>query len=172
MLSYMSTHPLLHLIPWYEVLFLQSFSLPLLPILPSRWHLTPAKTVIPSFPEDQTSSPVMERIGQWVRGLLVKFWIWLVAIMLFIFGIQGSEVVIFRIMYMVLFLIFTITFQVSLHVLDYMYYKLRDLLCSSFLSFSYFLSHDSASFPFLCSIRNPHMYLSSNESFFSLNLMF
>lgn len=65
-------------------------------------------------PEDQTSSPVMERIGQWVRGLLVKFWIWLVAIMLFIFGIQGSEVVIFRIMYMVLFLVFTITFQVSL----------------------------------------------------------
>ena len=72
--------------------------------------------VIASPPEDQTSSPVMERIGQWVRGLLVKFWIWLVAIMLFIFGIQGSEVVIFRIMYMVLFLIFTITFQVRKYV--------------------------------------------------------
>ncbi|KAG7166218.1 Piezo-type mechanosensitive ion channel component-like [Homarus americanus] len=55
----------------------------------------------------------MQRLGQWVRGLLVKFWIWVVAIMLFVFGIQGSEVVIFRIMYMVLFLIFTITFQLS-----------------------------------------------------------
>ncbi|XP_050729555.1 piezo-type mechanosensitive ion channel component-like isoform X3 [Eriocheir sinensis] len=72
----------------------------------------PVTTLISSH-DEQTSSPVMQRVGQWLRGLLVKFWIWLVAIMLFIFGIQGSEVVIFRIMYMVLFLIFTITFQLS-----------------------------------------------------------
>ncbi|KAK3878310.1 hypothetical protein Pcinc_017051 [Petrolisthes cinctipes] len=79
---------------------------------------TPARTVttttlVPPTHDDQMTSPVMQRLGQWVRSLLVKFWIWLVAIMLFIFGIQGSQVVIFRIMYMVLFLIFTITFQLS-----------------------------------------------------------
>lgn len=72
-----------------------------------------SKTFLLHSTDELTPSPVMQRLGQWVRSLLVKFWIWLVAIMLFIFGIQGKEVVIFRIMYMVLFLIFTITFQVS-----------------------------------------------------------
>ncbi|XP_037802529.1 LOW QUALITY PROTEIN: piezo-type mechanosensitive ion channel component-like [Penaeus monodon] len=73
----------------------------------------PVTTLITSSQDEPTTSPVMERLGQWLRGLLVKFWIWVVAIMLFVFGIQGSQVVIFRIMYMVLFLIFTITFQLS-----------------------------------------------------------
>ncbi|XP_063601150.1 piezo-type mechanosensitive ion channel component-like [Penaeus indicus] len=73
----------------------------------------PVTTLITSSQDEPTASPVMERLGQWLRGLLVKFWIWVVAIMLFVFGIQGSQVVIFRIMYMVLFLIFTITFQLS-----------------------------------------------------------
>ncbi|XP_071541022.1 piezo-type mechanosensitive ion channel component isoform X2 [Panulirus ornatus] len=73
----------------------------------------PVTTLVTSSHDETTTSPVMQRLGQWVRSLLVKFWIWVVAIMLFVFGIQGSEVVIFRIMYMVLFLIFTITFQLS-----------------------------------------------------------
>jgi hypothetical protein len=57
----------------------------------------------------------LSRFGKSVRTFLIKFWIWLVAINLFGFGIQGSQVVIFRIMYMVLFLIFTIVFQVLTH---------------------------------------------------------
>nr|UEE08537.1 putative piezo-like channel protein [Astacus leptodactylus] len=73
----------------------------------------PVTTLVSSAHDGSMASPVMQRLGQWVRSLLVKFWIWVVAIMLFVFGIQGSEVVIFRIMYMVLFLIFTITFQLS-----------------------------------------------------------
>ncbi|XP_066947530.1 piezo-type mechanosensitive ion channel component isoform X4 [Macrobrachium rosenbergii] len=73
----------------------------------------PVTKLVTSTQEEPTASPVMQRLGQWLQGLLAKFWIWLVAIMLFVFGIQGSEVVIFRIMYMVLFLIFTITFQLS-----------------------------------------------------------
>ncbi|KAK7084127.1 hypothetical protein SK128_022453, partial [Halocaridina rubra] len=73
----------------------------------------PVTKLVTSTQDEPAASPVMQRLGQWLRGLLVKFWIWLVAIMLFVFGIQGSEVVIFRIMYMVLFLIFTITFQLS-----------------------------------------------------------
>ncbi|XP_069958541.1 piezo-type mechanosensitive ion channel component isoform X4 [Cherax quadricarinatus] len=73
----------------------------------------PVTTLVSSAHDDSNASPLMQRLGQWVRSLLVKFWIWVVAIMLFVFGIQGSEVVIFRIMYMVLFLIFTITFQLS-----------------------------------------------------------
>nr|XP_045617167.1 piezo-type mechanosensitive ion channel component-like isoform X3 [Procambarus clarkii] len=73
----------------------------------------PVTTLVNSAHDNSMGSPVMQRLGQWVRSLLVKFWIWVVAIMLFVFGIQGSEVVIFRIMYMVLFLIFTITFQLS-----------------------------------------------------------
>lgn len=78
-----------------------------------HYHLVLYYATASTSQTDETTSPVMQRLGQWVRSLLVKFWIWVVAIMLFVFGIQGSEVVIFRIMYMVLFLIFTITFQVS-----------------------------------------------------------
>ena len=47
------------------------------------------------------------------KKLLVKYWIWLIAITLMIMSISGDKVVVFRIFYMFLFLGFLLTFQVS-----------------------------------------------------------
>jgi len=47
------------------------------------------------------------------RKILVKYWIWMVALMLMIMSVLGENVVVFRICYMVLFLAFLLTFQVS-----------------------------------------------------------
>jgi len=55
----------------------------------------------------------MKRLGDFVKSLLIKFWIWVVVIMLFVIGISGTHVTMFRIVYMVLFLIFVLVFQVS-----------------------------------------------------------
>jgi len=54
----------------------------------------------------------MEKIGTFLQDVLTKFWIWVVAIMLFVIGLGGEEVVLYRIVYMALFLIFILTFQV------------------------------------------------------------
>lgn len=48
------------------------------------------------------------------KKLLVKYWIWLIAITLMAMSISGDKVVVFRIFYMFLFLGFLLTFQVSL----------------------------------------------------------
>jgi cytochrome b subunit of formate dehydrogenase len=55
----------------------------------------------------------MNRLADFVKGFLTKFWIWVVAIMLFVIGITGTHMTMFRIIYMVLFLIFVLVFQVS-----------------------------------------------------------
>jgi len=55
----------------------------------------------------------MNRLGGFVKSLLTKFWIWMVAIMLLVIGISGTRMSMFRIVYMVLFLIFLLVFQVS-----------------------------------------------------------
>ena len=47
------------------------------------------------------------------RKILVKYWIWMVALMLMIMSVSGKRVVVFRIFYMILFLAFLLTFQVS-----------------------------------------------------------
>lgn len=47
------------------------------------------------------------------RSILVKYWIWMVALMLMIMSVSGKRVVVFRIFYMILFLAFLLTFQVS-----------------------------------------------------------
>jgi hypothetical protein len=47
------------------------------------------------------------------RSILVKYWIWMVALMLMIMSVSGKRVVVFRIFYMMLFLAFLLTFQVS-----------------------------------------------------------
>lgn len=50
------------------------------------------------------------------RKILVKYWIWIVALMLMIMSVSGKKVVVFRIFYMTLFLVFLLTFQVSRHL--------------------------------------------------------
>ncbi|CAH1388778.1 unnamed protein product [Nezara viridula] len=53
--------------------------------------------------ESQTrTSQLIKNIGEFCRGLLTKFWIWIVASVLFTFGIVGERMTIFRIVYMAL----------------------------------------------------------------------
>ncbi|CAH1388772.1 unnamed protein product [Nezara viridula] len=64
--------------------------------------------------ESQTrTSQLIKNIGEFCRGLLTKFWIWIVASVLFTFGIVGERMTIFRIVYMALALLFILTFQIS-----------------------------------------------------------
>ncbi|XP_065351549.1 piezo-type mechanosensitive ion channel component-like isoform X6 [Cloeon dipterum] len=67
-------------------------------------------------------SQMMNRVGSWVQGFLTKFWIWVVAIMLFVIGLGSGQVVLYRIVYMALFLIFVLTFQLSYRIWRSMMY--------------------------------------------------
>lgn len=60
----------------------------------------------------EIKSKFMKNVGKLLQSLLTKFWIAVVAIMLFICGITGERMTLFRIVYMLLFLVFVITFQV------------------------------------------------------------
>ncbi|XP_032683429.1 piezo-type mechanosensitive ion channel component isoform X2 [Odontomachus brunneus] len=61
----------------------------------------------------EIKSEFMKEFGIQLRNSLTKFWIAVVAITLFICGIMGERMTVFRIVYMSLFLFFVITFQVS-----------------------------------------------------------
>ncbi|XP_018407088.1 PREDICTED: piezo-type mechanosensitive ion channel component [Cyphomyrmex costatus] len=61
----------------------------------------------------EIKSKFMKDVGKLLQDLLTRFWIAVVAIMLFICGITGERMTMFRIVYMSLFLIFVITFQIS-----------------------------------------------------------
>lgn len=61
----------------------------------------------------EIKSQFMKDVGKVIKQLLTKFWIVVVAIMLFTSGITGEEMTVFRIIYMSLFLIFVTTFQIS-----------------------------------------------------------
>lgn len=61
----------------------------------------------------EIKSKFMKEVGTRLRSLLTRFWIAVVAITLFICGIMGERMTVFRIVYMSLFLFFVITFQVT-----------------------------------------------------------
>ncbi|XP_017788930.1 PREDICTED: piezo-type mechanosensitive ion channel component [Habropoda laboriosa] len=61
----------------------------------------------------EIKSKFMKDVGIVLKNLLTKFWIAVVAIMLFICGITGERMTVFRIIYMSLFLVLVITFQIS-----------------------------------------------------------
>ncbi|XP_017766739.1 PREDICTED: piezo-type mechanosensitive ion channel component isoform X2 [Eufriesea mexicana] len=61
----------------------------------------------------EIKSKFMKDVGILLKRLLTKFWIAVVAIMLFICGITGERMTVFRIIYMSLFLVLVITFQIS-----------------------------------------------------------
>lgn len=65
----------------------------------------------------EIKSQFMKDVGRVVKKLLIKFWIAIVAVMLFTSGITGERMTVFRIIYMSLFLVFVITFQVKNHFL-------------------------------------------------------
>ena len=58
----------------------------------------------------EIKSKFMKNVGKLLQSLLTKFWIAVVAIMLFICDITGERMTLFRIVYMLLFLVFVITF--------------------------------------------------------------
>nr|XP_034178628.1 piezo-type mechanosensitive ion channel component isoform X2 [Osmia lignaria] len=71
----------------------------------------------------EIKSKFMKDVGIVLKKLLTKFWIAVVAIMLFICGITGERMTVFRIVYMSLFLVLVITFQISWTVWRKMMYS-------------------------------------------------
>ncbi|XP_058821886.1 piezo-type mechanosensitive ion channel component-like isoform X2 [Topomyia yanbarensis] len=71
---------------------------------------------------DKKSSAFITRAGTLINSFLIKFWIWVVAITLFLSGMTGNRMTGFRIIYMALFLIFVLTFQFSFKIWRKMMY--------------------------------------------------
>lgn len=64
--------------------------------------------------EAAKESAFITKTAKFINAFLIKFWIIIVAITLFVCGISGQQMTGFRIVYMALFLIFILTFQVNL----------------------------------------------------------
>jgi hypothetical protein len=58
-------------------------------------------------------SPVVQWICDILKEFLIKYWIWVVATMLMVMSLSGNRVVLYRVVYMFLFLTFVLLFQVS-----------------------------------------------------------
>ncbi|XP_035907443.1 piezo-type mechanosensitive ion channel component isoform X16 [Anopheles stephensi] len=67
-------------------------------------------------PPKKKSSAVVDKMAKFLRSLMIKFWIWVVALTLFLSAIIGNRMTMFRILYMALFLFFVLTFQFSFRV--------------------------------------------------------
>lgn len=78
-------------------------------------HLTvsAAASVIEERKEEEGRSRLLKALGEWLRAACARYWIYVVVIMLFVIGITGERMTIFRIIYMFLFLSFILMFQIS-----------------------------------------------------------
>ncbi|CAH0726071.1 unnamed protein product, partial [Brenthis ino] len=63
--------------------------------------------------EEEHRSRLLVALGEWFRAACARYWIYVVVIMLFVIGITGDRMTIFRIIYMFLFLVFILMFQIS-----------------------------------------------------------
>ncbi|XP_069355077.1 piezo-type mechanosensitive ion channel component isoform X10 [Maniola hyperantus] len=63
--------------------------------------------------EEERRSRLLTALGVWMRAACARYWIYVVVIMLFVIGITGERMTIFRIIYMFLFLVFILMFQIS-----------------------------------------------------------
>lgn len=72
---------------------------------------TEAKKVIQKKPE--IADDFVSKAALTIKTFLMKFWIFIVALTLLLCGVTGEEVTGIRIVYMTMFLIFMLTFQVS-----------------------------------------------------------
>jgi len=61
------------------------------------------------------TTPSLLSLSNTIHFILVKYWIWVVAIMLMVMSVGGRHVVIYRIIYMLLFLSFIFILQVLLN---------------------------------------------------------
>ncbi|XP_046824974.1 piezo-type mechanosensitive ion channel component isoform X4 [Vespa crabro] len=82
-------------------------------VAPLHVSVSTATTAMNQEVQQEVKSKFMKDVGIILKQLLTKFWIAVVAIMLFICGITGERMTVFRIVYMSLFLFFVITFQMS-----------------------------------------------------------
>lgn len=70
-------------------------------------------------PDNKNSSEFIKKTGIFLNELLVKVWIWFVVIVLFVSGMAGNRMTGFRIVYMALFLLFLLFFQVSFFIYNF-----------------------------------------------------
>lgn len=63
--------------------------------------------------KDKKEERFWKRVLIFLNDFLIRFWIWIVVIMLFVSGIAGNSMTAFRIGYMLLFLVFITMFHVS-----------------------------------------------------------
>ncbi|XP_050088800.1 piezo-type mechanosensitive ion channel component [Anopheles aquasalis] len=73
--------------------------------------------------QEKKSSAFVTQIAKFFKSFMIKFWIWMVALTLFLSAIIGNRMTMFRIAYMVLFLVFVLTFQFSFRVWRKMMYS-------------------------------------------------
>lgn len=64
--------------------------------------------------KSEKESAFITKTAKFINAFLIKFWIIVVSITLFVCGISGQQMTGFRIVYMALFLIFVLTFQASI----------------------------------------------------------
>lgn len=85
-------------------------------VAPLQVTVSPAASALGERKPEPKKSDFVQKIGKAIDSFLVKGWIWIVAVTLFIFGMSGDRMTGFRIIYMALFLYFVITFQLSLRI--------------------------------------------------------
>lgn len=68
--------------------------------------------------KQEKESVFLTKAASLINTFLIKFWIVIVTITLFVCGITGQQMTGFRIVYMALFLIFVLTFQVSYEIIS------------------------------------------------------
>lgn len=72
-----------------------------------------AADITPRADKDPKDERFLKKLILFVNDFLIRFWIWIVVITLFVSGIAGKDMTVFRIGYMLLFLVFITMFHVS-----------------------------------------------------------
>ncbi|XP_028032230.1 piezo-type mechanosensitive ion channel component isoform X3 [Bombyx mandarina] len=80
---------------------------------PLQLTVSTAASVLEAQREEESRSRLLRALGEWLRAMCARYWIYVVVIMLFVIGITGDRMTIFRIIYMFLFLGFILMFQIS-----------------------------------------------------------
>ncbi|RVE48798.1 hypothetical protein evm_006572 [Chilo suppressalis] len=80
---------------------------------PLQLTVSAAASVIEAQREEESRSRLLRILGEWLRAACARYWIYVVVIMLFVIGVTGDRMTIFRIIYMFLFLVFILMFQIS-----------------------------------------------------------
>ncbi|XP_037297893.1 piezo-type mechanosensitive ion channel component isoform X3 [Manduca sexta] len=80
---------------------------------PLQLTVSTAASVLEAQREEESRSRLLRALGEWLRAMCARYWIYVVVIMLFVIGVTGERMTIFRIIYMFLFLVFILMFQIS-----------------------------------------------------------